>query len=364
MKTELDLSAPAPLHRSEPVPSAGRWVGVPRAFTTRRIPGDWLGRLIAEGTPKAGDLILARVEVLGQHTRLHLPDGRRRQLFEGDEIVVAYGHRYAADQYEAEVPADLGPCHLAAGGGLAGLVVRQHREMRRPTVIQPLGFVGGPFGERPVNVADAALEPVGQPVPGRVPTLAVVGTSMNSGKTTAAACLTRGLTRTGLRVGYVKATGTSAGGDPGLLGDAGAVVTLDCVDAGFTTTYRVPLPAIERACLNLLAHVERAGVDVVVVEIADGLLQQETAALLGTELSRRHFGGVLFAAGDAMGAVMGSGWLAERGHRVVGLTGLLTSAPLQIREADAATGLPVLRTSDLSQRAEALAVLSRMKGAA
>lgn len=335
---------------------------VPRAFTIRRVPGAWLAALDSTAAPTAGDVLLARVRSIGQHARLHLGDGRRRQLFEGDEILVAYGNRYASDQFEAEVPANLGPCHLAAGGGIAGVVVRQHRGMRRPTVIQPLGLVTREPGGRTVNVADAALEILPQPTPGQLPALAVVGTSMNSGKTTAAAYLTRGLTRLGFKVGYVKATGTSAGGDPGLLADAGASVTLDCVDAGYATTYRVPVPEIERACLNLLAHLCRAGVDLAVMEIADGLLQTETAGLLESEFSRRYFGGVLFAAGDAMGAVMGTGWLAERRHRVLGISGMLTSAPLQAREAGAATALPVWTTSDLALPSEAGALLQRMKG--
>jgi hypothetical protein len=46
-----------------------------------------------------------------------------------DAIIVAYGHRYAPDQFEAYVPEDLGPCHLVAGGGVAA------REAERATRI-------------------------------------------------------------------------------------------------------------------------------------------------------------------------------------------------------------------------------------
>ena len=72
--------------------------------------------------PRAGDVVLARVLELGQHVRIERPDSRKASLFEGDEILVAYGNRYAPDQFEAEVPADLGPAHMVAAGGAAGRV--------------------------------------------------------------------------------------------------------------------------------------------------------------------------------------------------------------------------------------------------
>ena len=90
------------------------------AYTTRRIKQDRHFQLLSGAIiPEAGDLVLARVEELGQHKRLELVSSRRARLFEGDEIVVAYGARYAPRQFEAVVPTRLEPCHLVAGGGIA-----------------------------------------------------------------------------------------------------------------------------------------------------------------------------------------------------------------------------------------------------
>jgi hypothetical protein len=91
--------------------------------------------------PQAGDVVLARVIKLGQHGGIQRPDGRRASLFAGDEILVAYGDRYAPDQFEAEVPDNLGPTHLVADGGLAGTVISAHLKMATPTLIQPLGLL-------------------------------------------------------------------------------------------------------------------------------------------------------------------------------------------------------------------------------
>ena len=87
--------------------------------STRRVERGAAQTLITEATPKAGDLVLARVDALGHHANLQLPEGRRRRLFPGDTIAVACGNRYACEQFEAEVPTGLGPCHLVAGGGIA-----------------------------------------------------------------------------------------------------------------------------------------------------------------------------------------------------------------------------------------------------
>src|SRR5262245_3329437 len=89
------------------------------AFTTRRVSNGAF-TLLHEGAPQAGDLVLARVDAIGYHGALQLTSGRRKTLFVGDEIVVAYGNRYAPNQFEAVVPRTLGPCHLVAGGGVAG----------------------------------------------------------------------------------------------------------------------------------------------------------------------------------------------------------------------------------------------------
>jgi hypothetical protein len=140
-------------------------------------------------------------------------------LFVGDEILVAYGHRYAPDQFLAEVPPDLGGCHLIAAGGVAGLVTARHALMSHPTQLAPVGLLADDRGV--LNLSQLAPFQVGatgaRAVPGRHPlVIAVLGTSMNSGKSTALSCLVRGLSDAGLAVSAGKATGTGSGNDPGM----------------------------------------------------------------------------------------------------------------------------------------------------
>ncbi|MGH2570567.1 MAG: DUF1611 domain-containing protein [bacterium] len=304
-----------------------------------------------------GDLVLARVDGLGHHRELQLASGRRKTLFEGDEIVVAYGNRYAPNQFEAVVPDTIGPCQLVAGGGVAAKAVSWHsRIMKGPTQITPIGLLAGATGAR-ANLRDYAVQSVPRMGLPDATIVAVVGTSMDSGKTQTAAFVVRGLTRAGIRAGFAKVTGTGAGGDTWLLRDAGADPVLDFTDAGHVSTYLLPEAEVERTFVTLVAHLAASGVDAIVLEIADGLFQRETAALLRSPVFHELVGGVLFAAQDSLGAAAGASWLRGESVPVVGLSGVLTAAPLQREEAAGATGLPLYSREELSQPSIAMSIL-------
>ncbi len=300
------------------------------SYTPRHVSLDAAATLLAgDGVvPNAGDLVLARVEKIGQHAGLELTNGRRASLFPGDEIVVCYGNRYAPDQFEAEVPQDLASCHLVAAGGIAARALSWHANMKPPTVIAPIGLLADVNGQR-INLSCTAVAKPAHPRP--LPyTVAVVGTAMNAGKTTTAANLIRGLT-----------SATGSGKDIWFMGDAGARLALDFTDAGFPSTFRATAAEVEGILATLTGHLAKAGMDVIVLEVADGLYQAETAALLDSPVFARTVNEVIFAAGDAMGAVAGVEWLRRKGLPVLAVSGLLTASPLAITEAANATGLPV-----------------------
>ena len=201
--------------------------------------------------PAAGDFVLARVKKIGHHSGLELVHGRRSALFVGDEIIVCYGHRYAPDQFEAQVPGDLGPCDLVASGGIASRMNYRHANMKVPTAIEPVGLLVDRQHRR-INLKDTALPKLAS-LMSRPYTIAVVGTSMNAGKTTTAAALIRGLVNAGYNVGAAKITGTGSGRDTWLMTDAGSKLTLDFTHAGFPSTYLVKPNEIEHIMETLVA---------------------------------------------------------------------------------------------------------------
>lgn len=330
--------------------------GSRRAFTTRNVPASAMRTLVAGGIrPRAGDLVLARIVRLGQHRRIELPNGRKAALHVGDEIIVCYGDRYAPDQFEAEVPLTLGHTNLVASGGIAADALSKSMDVRLATRIAPLGLVASERG-RPLNLADFTLErpSVGGPRPR---TIAVVGTSMNSGKTTTIASLVYALSKAGARPGATKVTGTGSGGDYWVMLDAGAHKMLDFTDVGMASTYRQPMSRVEEAMDLLVSHLSAAGSGINLVEIADGIYQRETSRLIRSETFRRNVDGIIFAAGDAGGALAGVTALTDMGHNVIAVSGRLTRSPLAVREAAEITGMPIPGRPELMDTDYALSLV-------
>jgi hypothetical protein len=343
------------------------------AYTTRYVaesieeqPHGYFLEAAPETRPRSGDVVLAEVVEIGHQKRLESPLSRRAQMFVGDEIVVAYGDRYAPDQYEAEVPDSLEEVHLVAAGGVVGLMTAIREGLDDPTIVQPLGLLcDGQGAVSLTRVAPKALLPLDLTAPRttapRPPVVALVGTSMNSGKTTALASLSLGLTRSGMRVAAGKATGTGAGGDPGMFRDGGAQLVLDFTDFGYASTYRLDHETVVAVFASLVAELASSGPDVILIEIADGAYQGETARLLDDPVFSRYVDQVIFTAGEALSAVAGVGVLRQHDLRVAAVSGRLTSSPLAVREARTALDVPVIDTLDLCEPEVAVAMLPVLK---
>lgn len=293
--------------------------------------------------PVQGDLVVALVDSLGQHRALEDQHGRRVRLYVGDLVVGAYGNRYATDFYEGYVEPGPRP-HLLTAGGVIGTVASSHVRRSDPTTLEVVGAVADRSGV-PLTLADVRRPdpPVVDPPP---VTVVVVGSSMNSGKTTTATGVIRGWARAGLAVGAGKATGSGSGKDRWMYLDAGAHAIVDFLDFGMPSTFGYPtehLLATTRRIRDALAH---DGATHVVLEIADGLLQPQTHELLGALPSIAD--AVLLAVGDALGAVGAQRVLAAAGVTATALSGVVSASPLAAREAEAATGLPVVTPDELA----------------
>ena len=291
-----------------------------------------------------GDIVMARVDSVGHHQRIERPDGRKAKLMCGDEVLLACGARYAPDQFEATVPETVGPASLVAAGGIAGVVQSSNVRVRQATGITILGALHGPDGSR-LNLRRYGIDDA--PQTGTVPVVAVCGTSMNAGKTHTVASFVHGIVRSGRRVAAIKVTGTGAGGDLWTYQDSGASFVADFTDAGLASTYKARLEDILDAAGRLVAAAHASGADAIVMEVADGLYQAETAALMKSQAFKRLVDGILFAAGDAMGAQAGVAWLQREGYHVHGVSGVLTKSPMAMRETEEAVGLPCYTPADL-----------------
>jgi len=177
--------------------------------------------------------------------------------------------------------------------------------------------------------------------------LVVCGSSMNAGKTHTALSIIKGLSNAGKSVAGIKLTGTATGKDTWNMLDAGACVALDFVDGGYPSTYLCSHDELVRLYDLLVGHASAQSVEYVVIEIADGLLQRETAMLLQSSIFTSLVDTWVFAGGDPMAAESGVRLMRKWGIEPVTVSGALTMSSLNIREVEAVTSLSCMDADEL-----------------
>lgn len=329
------------------------------SFNSRRVELSHAKYLLTDTSPRAGDLVLAQIKQISQHSRIHLRDGRRARLYPGDEVILSYANRYAVDQFEAEVPNNLSRCHMVAAGGVASKVISKSFLMKNPTVIKPIGLMADAYG-KVINIKDYALpqKRIAKDHPAIV--VAVVGTEMNSGKTLTASCLIRSAVWAGLRVVGIKVTGTGAAGDFSEMVDAGAHGVYDFVDTGHASTYKISFHELLKVFETLLGHAQERDPDIIIVEIADGVLQQETHALISRSVFKENVDGVVLAASDLLAAKAAAEVLTGANLPLMGVSGYVAGSQIGCRTTKKVTGYDVFNKNTLCSASMMLRLLPKL----
>jgi hypothetical protein len=108
------------------------------------------------------------------------------------------------------------------------------------------------------------------------------------------------------------------------------------------------LAQLEGIFIQLTRQLAAAGAEVVILEVADGLFQRETAALLASRVFNDGVDSILFAATDALGAKAGVDHLKQLGLEAAAVSGVLTASPLASREAAQVLEIPVVSSAELA----------------
>lgn len=285
-------------------------------------------------TQRVGDIAIFEVVSVGKHKNIQIDNGRNAAIFPGDRLMAAFGNRYATNQYRGVVPDEpLEEFHILGQGGVVGIVKSAHSAMPRPTVVKLVGYAVDAEGEV-INTRrrHPELSPFSGSVPSQAKVILSVGASMDSGKTTTAGYLARGLKGVGKRVAYLKLTGTAYRKDTDFVSDCGADFAADFSWLGFPSTYLCDLEELLDLYQTLLNRASEIDPDYIIVEIADGLYQRETNMLLkaGAFLSTVHT--LLFSCGDSLSALNGVQFLASIGAKPAAVCGTYTMSPMLIEE--------------------------------
>ena len=308
--------------------------------------------IIKTHIPKAGDVAIFRVGEIGKHTRIQTETGNLKYILPGDLIMAAFGNRYATGQLEGYVPDSYQETyHILGQGGAIGVMASIHEKLEDvgPTTLELVGYVVNEesrvINTKYFNYKNSLDNHLQIDTDNKI--ILSLGTSMDSGKTTSAAFLARGLKLAGKRVAYIKLTGTVHAKDKGMVSDFGAMLSIDFSYFGFPSTYMCPTEEILTLFDRLLKRVKTIHPDYILVEVADGLLQKETNGLIHEPRFRKKVDGVIFSSGDSISAIAGADLLSELGYNVLGLTGLFTRSPLLMNEVQQKSGYAVFNGENL-----------------
>lgn len=303
--------------------------------------------------PKVGDLIYAEVSELGHHQTLESRSARIHTLNVGTRAIFVFGHRYAPDQYEGVVPERyLDYIELFSRGGVAGEVKVQNQLIGVTTKLKMLGYVCSPSGNV-INTTDYVLIAPRNRTRERqgAKMILCIGTTMNSGKTHAAAACCYALSSMGKRVRAAKITGTASLKDILLMNDCGAEYVADFTYFGYPSTYQMEPERLLGMFHSFDMKYGNNNKNYLVVEFADGIFQRETAMLLQMPEVLNRIDKLVFCAPDSTAVYGGLNALKEKYGLVPdAISGLCSSAPLAIREIQQFTDIPILQSMEKSYR--------------
>ncbi len=302
--------------------------------------------------PKAGDLAVFKVLELGKHTSVQGENGNNCYIFPGDHILAAFGNRYATGQFEGYVPTSYHKeYHILGKGGAIGILASMHIKFEDigTTKLQLVGYAVDTDNEV-INTKFYGKEKLAFDPKKERPyeIILSLGSSMDSGKTTTAAFLCRGLRAAKKKVAFIKLTGTVFTKDRHFARDCGADIAIDFSTYGFPSTYLCSLPELLDLHETLLQNVQSIRPDYVVIEIADGLVQRETEMLLNNHHFMAQISNVIFSSVDSLGVHSGVQILKNMGIETFAVSGLFTASPLLIKEVEALVHQPVLTIEKLA----------------
>ena len=296
--------------------------------------------------PQVGDVLYGTICHLGFHSTIENKHGRIHAINDGTHALFVAGTRYAPDAYEGVLPESLtDEVDLLSRSGLVGKVISKNSMTPNPTRVRIHGYACDADGNV-VNTRDYPLIKEPRPMTinrPRARAILVIGTTMNSGKSRTAASICWALASRGHTVRGSKVTGTASLKDILHMEDAGASPVADFTYLGHPSTYMLN----EDEVIGIFDRLDRRYANnpknYWVVEIADGVLQRETAMLLRSQRVQSRIHRLAFAASDAMGALGGLEILKrEYGLRPDFISGKCSNSSLAVRELRAHTDIPVI----------------------
>ena len=300
-------------------------------FEVRELPRDeW-----ATGDYVVGEAIAP----VPPNAKVELTNGRMAGVLEGDAIVGAFGVRRATLEAVGDWQS-IGPdgrMDALTPAGLMGRLTSKSILIPTLTRLQYRGHVVR--GDRKVVMKDFVPSIGDRDY--QCPTVMMIGTSMSSGKTTAARVIIHVLKQAGLKVVGAKLTGAGRYRDILGMGDAGADRIVDFVDVGLPSSI-CPPEEFRIAVRQMLALIAAEEPDVAVVEAGASPYEPYNGDIALQEMGE-HIRCTVLCASDPY-AVLGVS--QSFGLQPDLVSGITTNTTAGIELVETLTGVPALNLTD------------------
>jgi hypothetical protein len=254
-------------------------------------------------------------------------------------IVGVLGERKALKGFKGEVPQKLevgDVINVLNLGGILGKCTSENHYIGPSLKAEVQGTIVS--SGKPVNLKKYAIEWKKhlETIP---PIILVTGTSMESGKTTVACEIIRGLKQKGYRVVGGKLTGISCLRDINKMIDFGALSSKIFTDAGMPSTTQVENVVV--ASKGVLTELAKKNPDIIVAELGDGLLGgYGVISILKDEEIMKSVKVHIFCATDPVGAYGGKKIFEELGKNINIISGPTTDNDVGIECIEKELGVP------------------------
>jgi hypothetical protein len=271
---------------------------------------------------KEGIVVLAQVlDDRNATARIEFSTGRIGVLVRDDIIPGVLGKRRATRRLSGDVPKTLkvgDTLHWLSDGGVLGEI--KGVDPRSGKAL-PLKVLGGLTQKgQSLSLIDLVTEEPNL-LDNSAPIIAVVGTCMDTGKTTAICQIVKYFKQKGLKIAYGKLTGVAFQGDLLKVNDFGADKVLSFVDGGLPSTCGEP-SQVTKVTIGLLKKLNQINPDLIIAEFGASILgEYNVTTLLGNPEIRHHIKATVLAASDTVAAWGGKEILDQYGITISLITG-------------------------------------------
>ena len=254
---------------------------------------------------KIGSIVAVKVISVNQnYNKLELSSGRNVELSEGDIVIGVLGNRLASTGMCGYVPEELNKfdkINLLNLGGVIGLSKDHNVLLGSATECELLGSVSDTSGKllnlKDFITIDKDTSDINKPL------VAVLGTGIDSGKTTVTSFLIKSLSNYIEKISACKLAGTASQKDLYSYEDSGANSVFDFVDYGLPSTCLINQEQVIESSVSIVNKASTDN-DIVFIELGDGYHgQYGTKEIIENKEISKNIKIIVICAYDVSGAV-------------------------------------------------------------